>query len=60
MWNDGFGQEGMMGWSDWIFSFHGIILIVSLTVIAVVGTALFRSWRRDRMDESELAAPGRK
>lgn len=59
MWTDG---DGMMGWSglwSWIMSVHGILSIVSLIVIVVVGTALYRDWRRERADGMDINKLGR-
>ena len=45
-------------WS-WFFSFSGILSVVSVTIIAVVGTALYREWRHYRMEGSDRASPER-
>ncbi len=45
-------------WS-WLLSFPGILSIVSVTIIIVVGTALYREWRHDRMERSHMASQER-
>ncbi len=63
MGNDGFPHAGMMGWDSgwqWLASFHGVLLLVSLVVIVVVGFALIRDWRRERANGPDLSAPERK
>jgi len=60
MWNDGWPDQGMMGWGggwNWFFSFPGALSLVSLTIIVVVGIALFREWRRGRMGGSDPNEP---
>ncbi len=54
MWNEGWAETGSMGWSGvwhWMFSFHGILSIVSITIIVIIATALFRDWRRERTND---------
>ena len=52
-----------MDWTNgewnWLFSFSGILSIVSVAIIAVVGTALYREWQRDRVERSEMASQER-
>lgn len=62
MLNDGWTQNGMMEWSDvwhWVFSFYGILSIVSLTIIVIVGIALFRDWHRARAGGLDISKLGR-
>lgn len=62
MWNGDSAQEGMMGWDggwNWLFGFQGVLSLIFLTIIVVVGIALFRDWRRGRRDGSDLAKPER-
>ncbi len=40
---------------NWLLSFPGILSIVSVTIIVIVGTALYREWRHDRIEGSDLA-----
>ncbi len=44
---------------NWLLSFPGILSVISVTVIIVVGTALYREWRRDRVERSDMASPER-
>jgi hypothetical protein len=44
---------------NWLLSFPGILSIVSVAIIVVVGTALYRDWRRDRMKSSDGPSPER-
>ncbi len=51
---------------NWLLSFPGILSIISVTIIIVVGTALYREWRRDyrecrrdRTESSDRASPER-
>lgn len=62
MWNGDSAQEGMMGWDggwNWLFGFDGVLSLIFLTIIVVVGIALFRDWRRGRRDGSDLTKPER-
>ncbi len=45
-------------WS-WFLSFPGILSIISVTIIIVVGTALYREWRHYRTEGSDMASPER-
>lgn len=44
---------------DWLLSFPGILSVISVTIIIIVGTALYREWRRDRMEGLDRTSPER-
>ncbi len=52
--------SGIMGWGDWLLTFQGILSIVSLTVIIICGTSLFRDWRRGHKSKVDMATTERK
>jgi len=44
---------------NWLLSFPGILSVISVTIIIVAGTALYREWRRGRMESSGRTSPER-